>query len=106
MSNQSKTEPMPPTGGHGDPEAHEGGGQAQSAAPGVDHGAMRAGAAPEHAPSHPATVEPEVGPVSFAGTGSPGDTRGVPAVSAEPAPGSSEDSPVVQGLAPGPTGLD
>lgn len=107
MSNQSKTEPMPPTSAHGGPEPAEGD-PPPTVAPGVDHAAMRAGAAPAHAPAHTAAGgedADEVGDLVLTGAGSPGDPAGVPVVSDTPAPGTSEDAPAVQGVAQGPTGM-
>lgn len=73
-ANQSKTESMPPTQGHADPEA----------------------------PSHDSAAGgPSRLLVATPGTGSgPGDAAGVPVVSADPAEGSSEDIEVAQGTRP------
>jgi hypothetical protein len=123
-ANQGKTEPMPPTQGHGDPDAAPDPTTVERPKP----DGMTVGAADPQAPSHDgaagATAQPslsgtpsEQNPVlsgeletdmersaqntSVVGTSGttsgPGDGRGVPVTSDEAAPGTSQDSAVAQG---------
>ncbi|MCU1590497.1 MAG: hypothetical protein JWP11_1753 [Frankiales bacterium] len=87
-ANQSKTESMPPTEGHADPDAAPDPTTVQT----PDLEGMNAGAGdPQAARVDGAEGTPD-------SSGAPGEAWGVPVTSGDAAPGSSQDSPVVQGL--------
>jgi hypothetical protein len=89
-ANQHKTEPMPPTQGHDQPDA------ASTRPEAPDLGSMNVGANDPQAP-HRDSVQ-KASPVGTPGTDSgPGDAGGVPVVSAYPAEGTSEESAIAQG---------
>jgi hypothetical protein len=90
-ANQSKTESMPPTEGHADPDAAPE--PTTVVTPGAD--AMTVGAADPQAPSPDALRDRDRG---SGATGGPGEAGGVPVTSGHPAPGTSEDLPRVQGI--------
>jgi hypothetical protein len=124
-ANQSKTESMPPTEGHGDPEAAPAPTTVEPPeldtmsvnvndpqaprAPGAGgdpdrgHSGVPATEARPTAQTDPMATDVDrsaanTNPIGTPGTDAgPGDTAGVPVPSHEPAPGSSEDSAVAQG---------
>lgn len=87
-ANQSKTESMPPTEGHADPDAASDPTLVES--PELD--GMNVGAGDPQAPGGATDIGV---PGATAG---PGDAAGVPVTSETPATGTSEDLPVVQGV--------
>ena len=89
-ANQHKTEPMPPTEAHADPDAMN-----------VDTNDPQTpspdGAAGATAQPSPSDVPAEQTPVLRGTDRAPGDAGGVPVVSEHAAEGTSEESPVAQG---------